>query len=683
MILNYSRPQLTISDNIEVVTSTLANRFQTLIVGPQYRLHRYGSDVLGNGATILAAGQTLNLHYQDANGITQPLPLTDVVDTTSLAVYAVGAEISLAVFTGSSAEKVYLASTATPNILYITAGIYSATKEIWAGSGANVTAFYTRPAQVGDIVVITDGGTTRRRTVVALASSTGSTSAFDQVVLNGPAVDVSGLSDNHTAIVAEFRIPYTGTIPSGDYTFNIGGPSVTVAAAPTGYVPSRSTGHTAVVLADQVGIFHVSYRSLVPPATATEDMIEITSTADINTYFGSIDIANDIAYGASRALVGSQGRPIYALRVAGIDNASFSAALAKMESTDQVYAFGIMTSDLAVMQVAATHAAAMCQPDIKNWRRIYVGTDSPGSYTVQSGHICTVSGSTGVPLVTLSNDPTSDFFIAGVQPGDIADIGGVNYTIATIINNKEITLVSPGPATGSGLSINLIRADTVASQSDFVNARSEALDSDLVSHIWVENGSSYIGTTPTLIPSRYVAAEIAGLRSALMPQQGLTHTEISTVTSAPAMYLRYRQTDLDAIAANGAFIVTQDNANGPVYIRHQLTTDTSQGSLYYEDSCPTILHALDFQAKDLLVGYIGVKNATPQVVSQIENAMHDLLTAATLTTDTNIGPLIIAFSALTVGLHPILKDRIVVTAVVTIPLPLNNIDVTFNAEVSV
>mgnify|MGYP001557956192 CR=1 FL=1 len=56
------------------------------------------------------------------------------------------------------------------------------------------------------------------------------------------------------------------------------------------------------------------------------------------------------------------------------------------------------------------------------------------------------------------------------------------------------------------------------------------------------------------------------------------------------MYLKYRQTDLDNIAAHGTFIITQSSNTGAVFIRHQLTTETSKGSLYYEDNAGAIIH---------------------------------------------------------------------------------------------
>ena len=60
----------------------------------------------------------------------------------------------------------------------------------------------------------------------------------------------------------------------------------------------------------------------------------------------------------------------------------------------------------------------------------------------------------------------------------------------------------------------------------------------------------------------FIAAEMAGLRSAVQPQQGLTHTEVRFVGTAPSMYTKFTENNLDDIAASGTWIVTQEYEDG-------------------------------------------------------------------------------------------------------------------------
>jgi hypothetical protein len=373
------------------------------------------------------------------------------------------------------------------------------------------------------------------------------------------------------------------------------------------------------------------------------------------------------------------------------DLAGFNAALAKLESTDMTYALSVVTTSESIMQAAGAHAAAMSQPNVKNFRRVYVGSDSPGSYPVlvkdTNGNTATAtitSNGSGNLLVSLS-DPNLDLTVLNLSAGDIAKFPGLNaeYPIANVISATELVLASgPVSPVSPATAIEIWRADTPDSQADFIIARSKSFANRRVNHIWVEQGAKYIDGVRTLIPARYVAAHIAGLRSAKLPQQGLTRTEVTTITEAPRMYLRYNREILNRVAAEGTFIVTQDMASQMVYIRHQLTTDVSNGSLYYEDSVGTNLDNISFALKEL-DALIGRRNANPQTVSMINNRLDQILTAFTQTdADTDVGPALIEYRDAKVALDPILKDRINVSAVLTMPLPLNNIDVELNAVVS-
>jgi hypothetical protein len=182
----------------------------------------------------------------------------------------------------------------------------------------------------------------------------------------------------------------------------------------------------------------------------------------------------------------------------------------------------------------------------------------------------------------------------------------------------------------------------------------------------------------------YAAAEVAGLRSAILPQQGLTHTEISIVAAADLMYTKYSQTQLDTIAANGTFIITQENEDGARFIRHQLTTKTGSGSLYYEDSVGVNIDSISFQLKALLKPYIGRTNVNAKTIRDIYNDVFKAL--ADFATDPgfgqSIGPALNGFTDLIVAVDDNFKDRINITAALQVPLPLNVIDTTLRASAS-
>jgi hypothetical protein len=143
---------------------------------------------------------------------------------------------------------------------------------------------------------------------------------------------------------------------------------------------------------------------------------------------------------------------------------------------------------------------------------------------------------------------------------------------------------------------------------------------------------------------------------------------------------------LDIAAASGVFIVTQDLEDGPVYIRHQLTTQADKGSLYYEDSVGVNLDDISFNIVAIIDGYIGKYNATPDTVQVIQNKINELLhnKARADRAQFFIGPQLLDYDPadLDVEIDATLRDQINVKATLTLPLPLNRIIVELFGGVS-
>jgi hypothetical protein len=520
-----------------------------------------------------------------------------------------------------------------------------------------------------------------------------STTQFDKIVLDGPAVDTTTFADATDPIHVEFRKSFTGLIAVDDAADTTAWEATTsglvVDAALAMHLPERTLNEWATYV-DGVGYLHASYKAIVP-APASEDKIGIETVSDITSYLGVIDLDNDLAFGVNEALSGVQGaKKVWALRTAGTELADFTAALKKIESTDKLYALCPLTDDLTIQKAVASHCEAMSAKTKKNFRRCYVGTDSPGEYAVLSvkedttNYTATI-GDYGGANVLLSTEDDVDFRTLGLETGDLVKLTATDeeYEISSILTATEIVLVEgPVAPVSPAVPFQLWRANTPSSQVDFVRQRSLALSSRRCANVWVENATRLVDGSARVIPNKFVAAEVAGLRCAVLPQQGLTNTEIQSVTDASSMYIRYTQDELDEVAAAGTFVITQEAESGLVFIRHQLTTESSRGSMYYEDSVGVNLDNISFQTKDALDGFIGKKNVTAKTLIEIKMALLDILVPATkVPADVSYGPALNGFEDLTIAVHPTLKDRVTVYARLLIPLPLNNIDVTLEGDV--
>lgn len=204
-------------------------------------------------------------------------------------------------------------------------------------------------------------------------------------------------------------------------------------------------------------------------------------------------------------------------------------------------------------------------------------------------------------------------------------------------------------------------------------------------NVWVDSPLQTTATGVTYVQELYyVAAEIAGLRAAVLPQQGLTYTELNnSMVSAPLMFTKYTNDNLDIAASFGTYIITQDYDDGPVFIRHQLTTDAQNnlGALYWEDSVGTNLDNIAYAFKDLFQPYIGKRNANPETLEELETKARDMLNGFKANPGgfSNIGPALTDWSNLSVTLDPVFADRINCIVTLEMPLPINRITVTLQA----
>lgn len=537
-----------------------------------------------------------------------------------------------------------------------------------------------------------------QRESVLVTPPSRSSQIFDKVRLNGPI----GLSGSQTGVQVQSYVSFTGTVPATEAVLGATNYLVSedgletegVTAAVNGYPLPADSVKSAV---SGFGDIAVVFRAAKPVGT-TEGLVPADSEDDIVEYVGSSRLESQLGYGAKLALGGSQQKRIYLLNTGADTVEAFAAALQKLESSEFVYTIGFATANPEAQRLLAGHALRMSASDQKRFRRGYVGVDSPGEYPILSSrgdgstYSASISAGTGgnITLVTFQDNDVN-LELLEITRGDKfrIDATGDEYLIDFVAGEKTLVLqegpVAPVAVTPS----SVIAADTPANTARYVWTQAAVLGANpeerrRVSLIWTHRGVLDLKDgNPTAIPNWVGACEAAGLRTALQPQQSLTRTEVSFINSAPSMYTEFSSAVLDQMAARGVWIVTQRSADRVPYIRHQITTSVSNGSLYYEDSVGTNVDTICFGIDDIVEPLIGKRNATPKTVAEIKNLLIDFLSDQTEDAyDSVLGAQIVNFynkageaGTLDVEIDANFKDRINVTVILEIPLPLNNIKV--------
>jgi hypothetical protein len=526
-----------------------------------------------------------------------------------------------------------------------------------------------------------------------------STTSFDKLVLDGPVIDPATFVTVVNPLGASFHLYYTGVIASDASASGAAGSAwtadasgVDVASALSLYVPERDSSYEWVSFEDAVGTLYPSYRALVPVGV-NEGRFMIADDAENAEVNGAVALENDLAFGVSESLRGAAGRVVYSLNTGGTSAAHFTAALKKLEATDEVYCLCALTDAADVRLAVQQHVLAMSAPDRKMFRKVYFGVDSPGVYQILSTqanstpYTATVTDYGGSNLLVTLVAPADglDFDSVAFEPGDLFRVTttGTDYVIAEQISATELLLVS-GPALpiSPAAPFTIWAADTVANQKKFLRETVNALDQRRCTVVWYEDGTRTLSGATTLIPAKFAAAEVAGIRSAVPAQSGLTRTNVTAITNAPAMYNKYDTQDLNDIASEGVMIIMQSAENGAVYIRHQLTTEADNGLLYYEDNVTMIVDYLSFQFKDALDSTIGRVNVTDETIANLfATAVNILDNAKKANVKSLYGSLIVDYNGLTVARDANLRDRINISVNISVPIPLNQLNVSLQTYI--
>jgi hypothetical protein len=121
--------------------------------------------------------------------------------------------------------------------------------------------------------------------------------------------------------------------------------------------------------------------------------------------------------------------------------------------------------------------------------------------------------------------------------------------------------------------------------------------------------------------------------------------------------------------------VTQDPGNGQVYTRHQLSTGDQTSLFEKEQNITTNLDQISYTFLNTMKAYIGKGNVTPTMIDILRAQILGILAQYknTIIVD-RLGPQIIEGIITQLAADPLLRDRVVARIVLTLPFPLNNLE---------
>lgn len=675
---SYVRPHTEVYQFLDRTLSSTGQHISACVVGAQYDLYRYGKEVLEGTKVPDTVSTSIPVSFTY-----DKYDLYDYkLDTSSVQLYGKDLHLELA----------------TPDF---TDGVVSGadyTTVVWSGktlAGEGLDSdMGDYSIQEGDIVLLSSGSKKTYAKVTGLVLAEGSLTSYDGVKVDVTPLDLSSSTVTKNNIKLEKVIkPYSGLVSV----------AATGIHQDTGIIDAVTTVTVVKALVtgeDKVASIEGGFGELYPEFRVMvihpddDEVIELHSISEIQDKLGTIDPANEIAYAADCAREGAAGRSVYAVRVQGNTKEDYLAAMRKTDSNAYTYCFvpvvdGSGEEDIDIIQAVVDFNYDKSQPEVQMWRQTYCGIDAVGEQEVKF----VGQGSTGTVAAYVNADDEGLFTLVqlgtagrsfrslniggtegSLHSGDfiVNKTSGARYKVKSVLSDTMVKLVS-GPATYTSITdLGIVLADNSANYTRLVTGLADSLATRRAKVVWTDNGTN----NGVMVSNAFNAAFIAGLRSATVPQQSLTRSEVTSISACPRMYTRYTLSDLDNVAMHGVTVITQDNKYDAPYVRHDLTTDMVNGLLYSESSVTTNIDNISYAVSDTIKGFVGKANVTPTALLMLKTVIGNLLDEFTSdSSDPMVGPSLVRYEGLTVQQDPNMKDRVVVNVTYYVPTPMNVIQV--------
>lgn len=460
----------------------------------------------------------------------------------------------------------------------------------------------------------------------------------------------------------------------------------------TAFDSEWQSGGTLIALPVMGGAVYVQHRDLV--ASNCNTVGEVTDVSAVPDALGVVHPDNPLAFGVFKALENSNGVAVKYLNVCSatmpLDLEDWLAALEVLVGRDDVYSLVPLTQELDVLQAFAAHCDAESTPANGRWR---IGWYNLAAEPVIDVYSALTGG--GPILATITDDPDTSgtqntlvqadgakFLTAGVRAGDTLRY---NYTtdgfgneswseapIDAVLNDETLRLLE-GPSVPVNVpsKIEIWRTLTKTELAQELATYPGLFASRRAYLVWPD----VVGNAGLTFAGYFLCAGLAGLRSGVLPQQGLTNVEILGFDDLSRTGEFFSTAQLNIMAESGYWIVIQDPNTGVVYTRHELSTGNQLDLNTKEQMITTNLDSISYTFLNRLKIYIGRGNVTPTMLNLLRGVIQGVITelSNTIILD-RLGPQIITGIITSLAVHPTLRDRVVVYVSLDLPEPLNNID---------
>lgn len=416
-------------------------------------------------------------------------------------------------------------------------------------------------------------------------------------------------------------------------------------------------------------------------------LVTILDDDSVEASVGPDNPRNPAGYAVGKARLNANDRKVLFTGVHADTVEEYTRAYEFLESKE-IYHKIPLTQEVAILALSPPHVDATSDEASKHERVAWLNRE----LVVRETKINEAQARTG-NFLNASNEQifTDDAggafaFADYVSPGDsiIYDNGGtvVELLIQTVgpdvgipLTEDQVLINEPGSVNHPGL-VNLASDDyTVLSdakskteQAQYLAAYASAFQNRRIVVTWPDVVEVSFNGALQQVPGYFLSAASAGLKSGQKPQQPLTNLAVAGFTKLYNSDSYFNESQLRILDAGGVMVHQQPVEDGPIVVRRQRTTDTTD----LRKTELSIVNILDFVAKYMrqeLDPYTGKYNITPEYLEMLRVVINGL--TARLKETTEVGPVIIEGTLISIEQNAVELDTVDIVYQIEAPVPAN------------
>jgi len=366
---------------------------------------------------------------------------------------------------------------------------------------------------------------------------------------------------------------------------------------------------------------YVTYRAWYPSGTA---VTEINSRTDLGDALpGPSDVVNPLKEAARLTRLTCGGESVFVYIIGDpSDKQNWEDAFERAGQSQAVYSYVPLTTDKDILISAAAATATANDPSRSSYRVLWAScaredgaavldatktSDSQIALAVCEDNAL-ASGTQWTQVRLLGTN--ADLQTLGIRVGDYLRYGyEIDAWGKEVYQQRKITEVRSAKTVivdsqlfqeTVGRRVEIHRVFNAAELSQHYGDQAAAYAADTTRFVLAPD----ITVGGQVLPGYYAAAMVAGLRSNLLPQAPLSTQVVPGISAVGGLGI-LTVNDLNILAARGCMIISYDQLDQVVKVRHGVTTGDTTILAKREESMVTARHVALFAIADRLRPYAG------------------------------------------------------------------------------